>query len=95
MSKNPSIGCTVEQCKYHCCSEDYCTLEQIMVGTHEADPKVPECTDCKSFENIEEFLLCFYIILSYVAKYYIIIIEIINYKFSKEKYNENCYSRWR
>lgn len=51
MSKNPSIGCTVEQCKYHCCSEDYCTLEQIMVGTHEADPKVPECTDCKSFEK--------------------------------------------
>lgn len=50
MEKNTSIGCTVQQCKYHNKSEDYCTLDKIMVGTHEMNPKVPECTDCKSFE---------------------------------------------
>lgn len=51
MSENTCIGCTVQQCKYHSTSADYCTLEQIMVGTHEKEPKVPECTDCKSFER--------------------------------------------
>jgi len=50
MEKNNSIGCTVQQCKHHDKSSDYCTLNQIMVGTHEANPTVPECTDCNSFE---------------------------------------------
>lgn len=50
MAKNPSIKCSVEQCKYHANSEDYCTLDAIQVGTHEKNPKVPECTDCNSFE---------------------------------------------
>lgn len=47
--KNPNIHCTVKQCEYNCISEDYCSLEMIKVGTHESDPKVPECTDCNSF----------------------------------------------
>lgn len=47
---NSSIGCTVKECKYHSENQDYCTLNQILVGTHEAHPSVPECTDCKSFE---------------------------------------------
>ncbi len=47
--KNPNIHCTVKQCENNCVSEDYCSLEAIKVGTHESDPKVPECTDCNSF----------------------------------------------
>ncbi|NLK94889.1 MAG: DUF1540 domain-containing protein [Clostridiales bacterium] len=50
MDNNPSIGCTVQQCKHHAQSDDYCTLNKILVGTHEANPSIPECTDCKSFE---------------------------------------------
>lgn len=49
MSKNPSIKCSVQQCKNHSCSENYCTLDSIQVGTHESNPKVVECTDCQSF----------------------------------------------
>ena len=47
---NKSIGCTVNQCEYHCGNENYCTLEKITVGTHEANPTVIECTDCESFK---------------------------------------------
>jgi hypothetical protein len=46
---NKSIGCTVDQCVYHCASQDYCTLDNITVTTHEKNPTVYECTDCKSF----------------------------------------------
>lgn len=47
---NRSIQCTVQQCKNHCDNENYCSLERITVGTHEANPTVDQCTDCKSFE---------------------------------------------
>lgn len=47
---NKSIHCTVEQCKYRCEGDSYCTLNQVKIGTHEANPKVPECVDCNSFE---------------------------------------------
>lgn len=47
---NKSIGCTVTECKYHCSSDNYCSLDSIMVGTHETNPTMKECTDCKSFE---------------------------------------------
>lgn len=50
MSVNSSIGCTVVSCKYHAQSQDYCTLNKIMVGTHEPHPTQVECTDCESFE---------------------------------------------
>ncbi|MEG0295740.1 MAG: DUF1540 domain-containing protein [Clostridium sp.] len=49
MAKNESIKCSINSCKHHDCSEDYCTLGQIKVGTHEASPKMVECTDCQSF----------------------------------------------
>lgn len=49
MGENKSIGCSVQQCKFHSSSADYCSLDKIMVGTHESDPKMPECTDCNSF----------------------------------------------
>ena len=46
---NHCIECTVQQCAYHCPGENYCSLDRILVGTHEEDPKVCACTDCKSF----------------------------------------------
>ncbi len=49
--KNPNIHCTVEQCAHHMCSENYCTLDQVCIDTHEADPSVKECVDCASFEK--------------------------------------------
>lgn len=48
MDKNDSIKCSVQQCKYNNKS-DYCTLNQIKVGTHESNPTVVQCTDCESF----------------------------------------------
>lgn len=49
MKKNDNIRCTVSQCKYNMETEDYCSLDCIKVGTHEANPTVPECTECDSF----------------------------------------------
>lgn len=46
---NPSIKCSVVQCKNHCGNENYCTLDTIKVGTHEQNPTVVQCTDCESF----------------------------------------------
>ncbi len=46
---NPSIKCSVTQCQYHSEKENYCTLNSIKVGTHEANPTMPQCTDCESF----------------------------------------------
>ena len=46
---NKCIECTVQQCKHHCGGENYCTLDHNVVGTHELNPTVVECTDCKSF----------------------------------------------
>ena len=48
---NRSIQCTVTQCKHHCDTETYCSLEQIQVGTHETDPTVKQCTDCMSIDK--------------------------------------------
>jgi len=48
---NKSIECTVQSCAYHCDSENYCSLERILVGTHEANPTVDQCTDCMSFKK--------------------------------------------
>ncbi len=47
---NKSIQCTVESCMHHCNSENYCSLDTIMVGTHESNPTMDQCTDCKSFD---------------------------------------------
>lgn len=47
---NKNIECSVTQCKYHCGSENYCSLSSIKVGTHEANPTMSECTDCTSFK---------------------------------------------
>lgn len=47
---NPCIECTIYNCANHCSSADYCTLERILIGTHEKNPTMDQCTDCKSFE---------------------------------------------
>ena len=46
---NQCIECTVTQCRHHCDEANYCTLDKILVGTHEANPTMDQCTDCKSF----------------------------------------------
>ena len=48
---NKTIECTVHQCTHHCDSENYCSLDRILVGTHESDPAVDQCTDCMSFRR--------------------------------------------
>ena len=48
---NKCIECTVQSCAYHCDTENYCSLDRIMVGTHEANPTEDQCTDCKSFRK--------------------------------------------
>ena len=48
---NKCIECTVSQCAYHCDSANFCSLDRILVGTHEANPTADQCTDCKSFRK--------------------------------------------
>lgn len=48
--KNECIECSINNCEHHAKNEDYCTLDKIKVGTHEANPTVVECTDCESFK---------------------------------------------
>lgn len=50
MKANESIKCSVQQCAHHCDSKQNCSLDSIEVGTHEANPTMCECTDCKSFK---------------------------------------------
>ena len=48
---NKCIECTVQQCAHHCGDANFCSLERILVGTHEANPAMDQCTDCKSFRK--------------------------------------------
>jgi hypothetical protein len=50
-SPNRCIACTVQQCANHCGGENYCSLDRILVGTHENNPTQDQCTDCKSFRQ--------------------------------------------
>lgn len=47
---NKSIGCSVNSCKYHAGNEQFCTLNNIMVGHHEQEARSKQETDCNSFE---------------------------------------------
>ncbi len=47
---NKSIGCDVNECKFHAKNSDYCSLDQIKVVHHHHPANTPECTDCGSFE---------------------------------------------
>lgn len=48
---NKCIACTVSQCAYHSDEADYCSLDKILVGTHETNPTQDQCTDCMSFRK--------------------------------------------
>jgi len=48
---NKSIECTVHQCANHCQDANYCALDRILVGTHEGNPTMDQCTDCLSFRK--------------------------------------------
>lgn len=48
---NKCVECTVSECAHHCQSENYCSLDKILVGTHESNPTVEQCTDCMSFRR--------------------------------------------
>lgn len=48
--KNDSIRCTVNNCKHHCGNENYCTLQNVTIGTHETNPTMCQCVDCESFQ---------------------------------------------
>jgi len=50
MDVNSSIKCSVDQCQYHANAKEYCTLQEIQVGTHEQNPTKTQCTDCQSFQ---------------------------------------------
>jgi hypothetical protein len=47
---NSSISCTVTSCAHHCKDQNRCGLHAIQVGTHETDPSMDQCTDCRSFK---------------------------------------------
>lgn len=49
--ENKAIHCTVKQCAHHAAGSDYCALDCITVGTHEANPSMEQCTDCLSFSK--------------------------------------------
>ena len=51
MNKQPnhSIKCTVTSCANHAGKENYCVLDTVKIGTHEANPTVSQCVDCESF----------------------------------------------
>ncbi|MDO4485223.1 MAG: DUF1540 domain-containing protein [Bacillota bacterium] len=51
MDINRSIKCTVDKCQHHAGTSDYCSLDCITVGSHEANPTMDQCTDCLSFER--------------------------------------------
>ncbi|AND86214.1 DUF1540 domain-containing protein [Clostridium tyrobutyricum] len=48
-TKNESIGCIVNECKYHAQKDNFCTLNKIQVTKHENTAHDVECTDCGSF----------------------------------------------
>ena len=41
----------VLQCANHCQDANSCALDRILVGTHEGNPTLDQCTDCKSFRK--------------------------------------------
>ena len=49
--KNESIKCTIKNCAYNAQSEDYCTLDDIKVGTHEMNQTKKDCKYCEYFVN--------------------------------------------
>lgn len=47
---NDAIKCTVNNCKFHCNNENFCSLEEIRIGSCQCNPCENEATNCQSFE---------------------------------------------
>ncbi|AZV58873.1 DUF1540 domain-containing protein [Clostridium sp. AWRP] len=52
-TENNSIGCIVNECRFHAKNTNYCTLNKIQVTKHESMAKDVQCTDCGSFMKQE------------------------------------------
>lgn len=52
-TENNSIGCIVNECRFHAKNTNYCTLDRIQVTKHESMAKDVQCTDCGSFMKQE------------------------------------------
>lgn len=48
---NDSIGCIVNECKFHGKDTNYCTLEKIQITKHDSIANTTHCTDCGSFQK--------------------------------------------
>lgn len=46
---NRCISCSVVSCANHAGTENFCSLDRVIIGTHEKNPTVTECVDCESF----------------------------------------------
>lgn len=52
MKANRSIGCSVNECRFHAKSEPMCSLESIQVSKNVASSATSESdTECASFEK--------------------------------------------
>lgn len=51
MKINKSIGCTVNECRYHAQEQSFCSLDHINVVKHKDKANSIEATDCGSFET--------------------------------------------
>ena len=49
---NGSIKCSVTSCAHQWQDVQYCGLNSIQVGTHETNPSMDQCTDCRSFKKL-------------------------------------------
>ena len=47
---NTCVRCSVTQCANHCGDAQYCGLQSVQIGTHEANPTQEKCVDCQSFK---------------------------------------------
>jgi len=46
---NHCIACSVTNCAHHAGMENFCSLDRVVIGTHEKNPTVVQCVDCESF----------------------------------------------
>lgn len=53
--KNDSIGCSVDNCKYHCKEDNYCSKKNIKVDMCDNQPHTSDATCCRSFEEETSF----------------------------------------
>ncbi|MDO4730974.1 MAG: DUF1540 domain-containing protein [Clostridia bacterium] len=54
-SPNKSIRCSVSKCKNHCITQNFCSLPNVSIGTHEKNPTKCQCIDCESFKVRDEY----------------------------------------